>query len=150
VDARDKRILRMLIGDGRVSLKKVARKMELPVTTVFNRMKKMEDAGIFRTTADLDRKKLGYGMDFYILGTVDTSSAEVDQEKMARKLAAMPGVLSAAVMTGSRDILIHATARDIDELSDMVLKKIRGIGGVAATETMVVMKEFTGRRDKLL
>ena len=150
MDSRDKQILQALIGDGRVSLKTLARKMDVPITTVFNRMKRMEDGRLFKITAELDRKKLGYGMDFYILGSVDTSSAEVNQEKLAKKVAAMSGVLSAAVMTGSKDILIHATARDIDELSEMVLKKIRGVGGISATETMVVMKEFTGRRDKLL
>lgn len=150
MDNKDKQILKALIGDGRVSLKKVAREMDLPVTTVFNRMKKMEDDGLFRVGAELNRKKLGYGMDFYILGSVNTSSAEVDQEELVRKVAGLKGVISAAVITGSKDLIIHATARDIDELSDMVLKQIRGIGGVAATETMVVMKEFTGRKDKLL
>ena len=89
MDSRDKQILQALIGDGRVSLKTLARKMDVPITTVFNRMKRMEDGRLFKITAELDRKKLGYGMDFYILGSVDTSSAEVNQEKLAKKVAAM-------------------------------------------------------------
>ena len=150
MDEKDRGILKELIADGRVSLKKIARELGLPVTTVFNRVKKMQDTGILRVTAELDRKKLGYGMDFYVLASVDTSTMGIDQEKLARKLVALPGVLSAAVITGSRDLLIKATARDIDELSELVLKHIRGVGGISSTETLVVMKEFTGRKDKLI
>ncbi len=150
MDEKDRGILKELIADGRVSLKKIARELGLPVTTVFNRVKKMQDTGILRVTAELDRKKLGYGMDFYVLASVDTSTMGIDQEKLARKLVALPGVLSAAVITGSRDLLIKATARDIDELSELVLKHIRGVEGISSTETLVVMKEFTGRKDKLI
>jgi len=150
MDEKDRGILKELIADGRVSLKKIARELGLPVTTVFNRVKKMQDTGILRVTAELDRKKLGYGMDFYVLASVDTSTMGIDQEKLARKLVALPGVLSAAVITGSRDLLIKATARDIDELSELVLKHIRGVEGISSTETLVVMKEFTCRKDKLI
>jgi DNA-binding Lrp family transcriptional regulator len=150
MDGKDRDILRILLVDGRATLKSIARRVELPITTVHNRMESMEGDGVFRPTVGLDRRKLGYSMDFYVLATVDTSAGEVDQEKLAKKIAAIPGVLDASVITGSRDLLVRATASDIDGLNEVVLKRIRGAGSVASTETLVVMKHFTGKRENLL
>lgn len=150
VDGKDREILRALLEDGRATLKSIARRVELPVTTTYNRMESLQEAGIFQPTVKLDWKRLGYGIKFFVLASVDTSRAEVDQEKLARRVAAIPNVLNASVITGTRDLLIEATAADVDELSGVVLKRIRGVEGVASTETLVVMKEFPGRRGELL
>ena len=150
MDRKDREIAKLLVDEGRAKLQKIARKTGLPVTTVFNRLKKLESEGRLEIKAKPSLKKLGYGISFYILAKVDTSRGNVDQEKVAKRIAAMKNVLSAAVVTGGTDIVVKGVARDIEELSNIVLREIRGVGGVASTQTLVVLKEEEGDWKKFL
>ena len=131
-------------------IKEIARKVELPITTVYNRMLKMQDRGVFRVSADINRKKLGYSIDAYILVNIDTSIKGIDQEKLAQKITALPNVLRTSVVTGSKDMIVSVTSKSIEELSNLILKEIRKFEGVAGTETLVVMKESRASEEKLV
>jgi len=89
LDKKDIQILRILQQNSRVSLKKLARKTSLPVTTVFNRIKKFEQNGLIKddlkilyrelrvpkkpfkiyTTHELEEK---YGEDWEIKASLDS------------------------------------------------------------------------------
>ena len=150
MDEKNKEILKILVKDGRAKIKEIARKVELPITTVYNRMLKMQDRGVFRVSADINRKKLGYSIDAYILVNIDTSIKGIDQEKLAQKITALPNVLRTSVVTGSKDMIVSVTSKSIEELSNLILKEIRKFEGVAGTETLVVMKESRASEEKLV
>ena len=150
MDEKNKEILKILVKNGRAKIKEIAKKVELPITTVYNRMLKMQSQGIFHVSADIDRKKLGYSIDAYILVNIDTSIKGIDQEKLAHKITALPHVLRTSVVTGSKDMVVRVTAKGIEELSDLILKEIRKFDGVAGTETLVVMKESEASEAKLV
>ena len=141
MDKKNKEILKILVKDGRAKIKEIAKKVELPITTVYNRMIKMQDQGVFKVSAKISRKKLGYVIDAYILVNIDTSIKGIDQEKLAHKITALPHVLMTSVVTGSKDMIVRVTAKSIEDLSNLILKEIRKFEGVAGTETLVVMKE---------
>jgi len=146
MDAQNKKIVGLLWKDGRMKLKDISKKVNLPVTTVFNRLKKMQDTGLVRVRAEVDWKQLGYGLEAFVFLNVDTSSRRVNQEKLAQDLARAPGVLEASVVTGSKDLILRVVSKDMDELSDLVLKKLRDFDGVASTETLVIMKKAEADR----
>ncbi len=150
MDGKEKRIVEMLIDDGRVKLNRIARKTGIPVTTVYNRLRALQKSGTVRIKAEPDLKKLGYGIEFFVLATVDTSDRNVNQDEIAKRLVGMPNIIDAFVITGSRDMIIRAVARNVDEMSELVLKKIRDIKGIASTETMVVLKSERADMKKFL
>jgi DNA-binding Lrp family transcriptional regulator len=71
----------------------------------------------------------------YILVETDTGMAA----QVADRVAAVPGVTSAAGVTGPYDGVVRAEARDADELGMLVAKRIRPIEGVARTLTCPVV-----------
>ena len=81
---------------------------------------------------------------------INTAVENVNQENVIREIVKIPGVVEAYVITGSKDIIVRGFARNIEELSDIVLKKLRGIRGVADTETMVVLSRVRADDRKFL
>ena len=150
MDERDRKIIRELLKDGRAKINKIAEKTGIPVTTVHKRIKKLVEEGILEIKARINKRKAGYGICAYILVKIDTSSRSIDQERVAEKMASIKGVEEVSVVTGRIDIVAKVHARDIDELSDIVLKRLRSMEGVAGTETLVVLKSKEGREEKFI
>ncbi|MCS6803982.1 MAG: Lrp/AsnC ligand binding domain-containing protein [Acidobacteriota bacterium] len=56
-----------------------------------------------------------------------------------KRVARIPGVRQAHVVTGPYDIIVFVEANDTSELVNMIVKKIQGISGVTRTLTSVVL-----------
>ena len=150
MDEKDRLIVKELLKDGRMKIKKIAADLGIPITTVHSRLKNLIKEGIIEVKAKVNKRKMGYGIGAYILVNLDTSSKNVDQEKLMKEISGMKGVEEAAVVTGTTDLVVKAYAKDIDELSDLVLKKLRGKDGVSSTQTLVILKEAKGMEEKFL
>lgn len=53
-------------------------------------------------------------------------------------MARIEGVISAEQVTGPYDVIARAEARDLDELSKLVVNRIREVEGIARTLTCPV------------
>jgi Lrp/AsnC family leucine-responsive transcriptional regulator len=61
LDDLDKRIIEILVGDARISLKELARRVSLSSPSVSERLHRLEESGaIRRFTVDVDPRALGY------------------------------------------------------------------------------------------
>ena len=58
---------------------------------------------------------------------------------VARAVARIPGVESAEDVTGPYDVIVRATAADVDELGRMVVAKIQTVEGIDRTLTCPVV-----------
>ena len=47
-----------------------------------------------------------------------------------------------SIVTGGTDLIIKVRAKDVGELNDFVIKKLRSIDGVDKTQTAIVLQEF--------
>ena len=150
MDPKDRSIVQLLLEDGRMKLKTIAKRTGMPITTVHNRLRGLIKRGDLLIRAAPNWKQVGYGVEAILLVNVDTANRRVDQERLARRVAGVPGVLSASVVTGSKDLVVRAVTRDIDELRELVLKKLRGFDGVASTETLVVLKQEESEPSRML
>ena len=143
IDEKDLEILRELERDCSQTKKKIARKLGLPLTTVHNRVAKLEKEKIISSyRAKIDYRKLGFGISAFVQIIVDYPSKDYSQEDAARKIRALPGVEAAAIVAGGTDIIAKVRAKDTDGLNDFLLKHLRKIAGVDKTTTLVVLKEF--------
>ena len=137
------RILEVLQNNAKLTTHKISKKLAMPITTIHNRIKKLEKLGIIkRYTVELDYKKLDKGLFAYIGVTVtytSPSGKKLHQEDIAKKIKKLAGVEEVNIMAGGNDILIKIRLKDIDELNDFVVRKLREIDGVDKTQTMVVM-----------
>ena len=62
LDDKDKKILQVLKDRGDFTSRQIAKKTLLPVTTVYNRLKKLKEFGVIKKfTVELDQAKLDKG-----------------------------------------------------------------------------------------
>jgi Lrp/AsnC family leucine-responsive transcriptional regulator len=135
VDELDLRILAALEEDSSRPLRKLSEELGIPISTLHSRIKRLRAEGVIRGfRALVDPEKLGLSTLAFILISV----SEGDQRAIARRIASFRGVQEVHIVTGEFDIIVKARARNIRELSELVLSRIRGVEGVAKTLTSVV------------
>ena len=146
MDEKDEKVLKLLRENSKLTTHKISKRLLIPITTVHNRIKKLEKEGIIkRYTVELDNKKLGKNIAAYIHIVVDyklLKEIKMSQQDLARKLKHYEFVEEAAMVTGGTDIIIKVRVKDIDELDDFVTKKLRNIDGIEKTQTMIILNEI--------
>ncbi len=139
IDEIDLKILSLLKENSRIKISEIAKRLGIPVSTVYTRIKKLEQQGIIRKyTIDLDYKKLGFKVTAIILIKYDSSS-KVSQRELLKEIMKFNNVEKGYIITGEWDLLIIAKFKDIEELSRFILEKLRNIEGVKETYTSIVL-----------
>ena len=145
MDEKDFKILDLLKENANLTTKQIAKKTLLPITTIHNRVKKMEKEGIIKKyTALLDDKKLGT-ISAYILLTVDyklLKEKKISQHQLSKRILAHKFVENASMVTGRHDIIIKVRTKNITEMDDFVTKYLRNIDGIERSETMIILNEI--------
>lgn len=146
-DEKDIDILNLLNKDAKLTSLQISKKTGIPATTIHNRIKKMEANGIIlRYSIVTDTKKLGMKIKAYIMVCVEymtPAGRKISQTELAQEIKEYPLVDEVSIITGGTDILVKVHSKDIDELNDFIINKLRSIDGVAKTDTMVVLSEVS-------
>ncbi|MBI2656931.1 Lrp/AsnC family transcriptional regulator [Candidatus Woesearchaeota archaeon] len=135
LEETDERILNVIIGNSRLSLREIARKVHVSVATVMHHIKRMEKEGIIKNyTAKLDYEKAGYDVEVII--EIRISKGKLfDVEK---KIAMHPNVFAVYDITGAFDAVVLARFKT-RRLMDNFLKKLQTYEFVERTETKLVL-----------
>jgi len=146
MDNKDEKILELLRENSKLTTHQISKKTLIPITTVHNRIKKLEKEGIIKKyTVEFDNKKLGKNLAAFIHITVDyklLKEIKISQQDLAKKIKQNDSVEEAAMVTGLTDIIIKVRVKDIDELDYFVTKHLRNIEGIEKTQTMVILNEI--------
>jgi Lrp/AsnC family leucine-responsive transcriptional regulator len=103
-------------------------------------MKSLEDAGVISGyQAVVDRRQIGFSMSAIILVAVNQRT-ETDRKDFLSAIAANPQIISCAAITGSFDFALEAVIRDIDDLSDLTLRRLLELPSVTSMSTSIVHK----------
>jgi Lrp/AsnC family transcriptional regulator len=145
LDEMDRKILAELQDDAGQSLDEIARKVGSSKTPVWNRIRRMRQAGvILRQTAVLDPEALGLEACFFVL--IRTSAHEADwQRKFLEVLRDRPEVLEAHRLAGDIDYILKvrvANARAYDTFYQALISEVR-IYNVTALLSMEEIKSTT-------
>ncbi len=145
VDNKDLRILEILKEGGDLTVRQVASRTLLPVTTVHHRIKRMKKLGIIKKfTIDIDYRKMGKAISAYVLVKVDSKYLKGfrrNQHDLVKDLKRFEFVEKADIVTGSIDIILLIRVKDIDELDRIIIEKLRDVQGIESTETLVILRE---------
>jgi Lrp/AsnC family transcriptional regulator len=145
LDEMDRKILGELQADASQSLDEIARKVGSSKTPVWNRIKRMREAGvIMRQTAILDPEALGLEACFFVL--IRTSEHEAEwQRKFLSALQARPEVMEAHRLAGDIDYILKVrvkNARAYDTFYQALISEVR-IYNVTALLSMEEIKSTT-------
>lgn len=145
LDDLDRKILRELQRDAGQSLDVIAKTVGSSKTPVWNRIRKMREAGVVgQQTVLLDAESLGFEACFFVL--IRTSEHEADwQEKFLQVLRDRPEVLEAHRLAGEIDYILKvrvANARAYDEFYQALISEVK-IFNVTALLSMEEIKFTT-------
>ena len=128
IDDTDRRILAELQRDASQSLEEIARAVGSSKTPVWNRIRKLREAGVVgRATVPLDAEALGFEACFFVL----IRTSEHGAEWQARFLAALKGrpeVQEAHRLAGDIDYILKvrvANARAYDAFYQALISEVR-------------------------
>ncbi len=137
----DEEILSELRKDAKIKLKTLSRKLGVPLSTLYLRIKKMEKEGLIKNyTITVDWPKLGYKLRAYVLVYVDTTKLKElrkTQQEILDEMKTLPFVETADMVTGDSDLLLTVRARDTDDLGKMLTERLQSIPGIVNTKTLV-------------
>ena len=146
LDTKDLKVLEILKENAKLTTSQISKKINIPITTVHNRIRKLEKQGIIKKfTVELDYKKLDRGLPSYILVTVSYTSSsgkKLVQEEIAKKIKNLDSVEEVAIVAGGTDLIVKVRVKDVDELNNLITKKLRDLEGVETTQTLVVLQEI--------
>lgn len=141
LDKTDRVMLRELQADGRLSNAKLAEKLALSETPCWRRLKRLEAEGfIAGYQANLNRKKLGYGVLAFVQVTLGNHAGDAPLA-FEGLVAGMPEVLACHNVTGDCDYLLQIVAEDLDAYGSFVRDRLRQLPGVTSIRSSLSLRE---------
>ena len=146
IDEVDKKLLRLLQVDARMSITELAERINLSATPCARRIKRLEDTGVITGYhTQTDAQKLGYPLAIFIAVSMDRHTAE-RFEQFERKVQGFDEVVSCSIVTGrSEDYLIKVCVRDMAHYEEFLLHRLNRIEGVAQVHTSFELREVFSR-----
>lgn len=145
IDETDRKILKALQEDASQSLDEIAAKIGSSKTPVWNRIRKMREAGVIgQQTVVLDAEALGFEACFFVL--IRTSEHEADwQAAFLKALRDRPEVQEAHRLAGDIDYILKVrvkNARAYDAFYQALISEVR-VHNVTALLSMEQIKSTT-------
>ncbi|WP_420471167.1 MULTISPECIES: Lrp/AsnC ligand binding domain-containing protein [unclassified Brevundimonas] len=141
IDAVDRRLLKALQEDGRISNAELARRCNLSPAACFERVRRLRERKIITGyAAMIDPAKVGRGLMIFVEVLLDRTTGDMF-EAFAEAVRRQPEVLECHMVAGGFDYLIKARVGDMDAyrafLGDVLVK----MPGVRETRTYAVLEE---------
>ncbi|WP_116087350.1 Lrp/AsnC family transcriptional regulator [Tropicimonas sp. IMCC34011] len=145
IDATDRKILAELQNDASQSLDEIAKNIGSSKTPVWNRIRKLKDAGVIRfQTVILDPEALGLEACFFVLIRTSEHDAEW-QRRFLEALQVREEVMEAHRLAGDIDYILKvrvANARAYDRFYQALISEVR-VQSVTALLSMEEIKATT-------
>ena len=145
MDEKDRQILEILKEHGDYTTRQISKKTLLPVTTVHNRIKKLNEQKIIKKfTVELDNSKIGKGFLVYVLISANLQflkQKKTTQYDLAEELRKFSFVERADIVSGGTDIVAVIRVTDVSEFDKVLLRRIQLIEGIDKTQSLIVIHE---------
>ncbi len=142
MDPVDVKILGILQKDGRLSNLELADMVALSPSACHRRVKLLEENGyIDGYHAALNAKKLGFDIQALVNLNIGQIS-EAEHNYFTREISLMPEVVSAYIVTGETNYVLHVRTRDFEAFSQFVVNRLNKLKGVTKIYSQIVLSEL--------
>lgn len=140
LDLFDRKILRALQADGRLSIQDLSERVGLSASPVSRRLRNLEERGIIQGyCALIDEARLGYGVSVFVSVQLDKQIDEA-LAGFEAAMASFPEVVDCWLMTGNRDYLIRVATSDLQEFEAFLTGRLTKVRGVANIESSIPLR----------
>lgn len=141
LDSKDKKLLILLQNDSKKTTKQLAGELDLSVTAVFERIKKLEKQQVIdKYVALVDKTKLHKS--FVVLCHVRLAQHKKEYiSQFEKEIIQFPEVLECFHVSGDHDYILKICVRDIEEYRDFMVSKLTNLQHIASTQSSFMIKE---------
>jgi Lrp/AsnC family leucine-responsive transcriptional regulator len=141
MDEIDKRLLRLLQRDGRMTNVELARQAHLSPPATHERIRRLQQEGVIEGySVRLNAGKLQRALLIFVEVTLDRTSARVFED-FAAAVRRTPEVMECHMVAGGFDYLIKVRVRDMAAYRHFLGTVLVGLPGIRQTHTYTVMEE---------
>ena len=139
LDEIDRRLLALLLEDGRMSVNELAGRLHVARATAYQRLRRLRADGVITGfTARVDPARAGLGVTAIVL----CSTQQGRWRDLRDELATIPGIEHVFFTTGAFDFVLVVRVADAHELRDVVLEQLQSFPEIRATQTMFALDEL--------
>jgi DNA-binding Lrp family transcriptional regulator len=139
LDETDRRIVEALRHDGRASIRALAEQLHVSRAGLYARVERLHEAGVITGyRAEVDPERYGYGLSAY----VHVSISQHSWKDVRRRVAEIPEVWHAALVSGQDDLVLLVRTVDASHLRDLVLNRLQTMPDVVSTNTVLILDEI--------
>lgn len=143
----DRRLLRAMQRDGRISNVDLAKQVHLSPAACFERVKRLQrDGYVARYAALLDPRKVDRALLIFVEIKLDKMGGEVF-EAFARAVQRHDEILECHMVAGGFDYLIKVRVKDMAAYRSFLGNTLMRLPGVRETHTYAVMEEVKNTTD---
>src|SRR5947209_19728715 len=136
LDDADRRMLSILVDEGRMSVNELANRAGISRATAYARYDRLVANGVIRGfRADVDPQAIGLDVAAMILINIKQGSWPTMRDKISR----LPGVEYVALTSGEFDFMLLVSAPGIAALRDVVLHRRQGMPEVRSAHKILVL-----------
>ena len=140
MDKIDVNILRCLTEDARMNASQIGARVNLSVSAVIERMKKLEASGLIRRyTAVIDERLAGY--DTQALISVRLEHPKYNQS-FTQQMHALSAVMECFYITGDFDYMARVCVSSTEELKQAVERGINVVCSDQPADTLKLLREL--------
>jgi len=143
MDKIDKKILDLLVENGRLSYVDIGKQLSMSRVAVRERVAKLiEDNIIEQFTVVINSSKAGKEVSAFFEIDCEPSSLV----RVAEALAENPSVVSCYQMTGPSTLHTHVLVESFDALEKFVNEELYALDGITRVENHILLRRFKSRR----
>lgn len=141
LDGIDKKLLGFLQEDSKQTNKELSTKLNLSVTAVYERIKKMERLGIIQKNVSLlDKTKVN--LSFVAFCHIKLMQHSKDYViKFEKDVAQLNEVLECYHISGDYDYLLKVIVKDMEAFREFMVKKLTTISHIGSTHSTFMISE---------
>jgi DNA-binding Lrp family transcriptional regulator len=140
LDRIDRRILRDLQADGRMTNVDLARRAGISAPPCLRRVRALEEAGYVRGYhADINPEALGFGVTVFAQVGL-ASQAEADLRKFEELVKGWPLVRECHMLAGEFDFLLKVVAEDWDSYHQFLTSKLTSAPNVSHVKSALAIR----------
>ena len=135
IDDLDKRIIKELQQNGRMTYKSIARKLNVSDGTVRFRTRRLIQKKLLKVSASINP----FLMETSIAALVGMQLEKRTHKQTMEKIAALEGVVSVCNATGEFDLLVEVLVDSREGLNKFLIEDLSRIEGIQSTQTFVYL-----------
>lgn len=139
LDVTDKKILNLLQQNSKANIKEIALKIGLTQTPTYERIKRLEKAGVIKNyIAVLDKEKVGFTIEVFCQVTLLVHSKEMIT-RFENAINKIDEVMECFHVAGNYDYLLKIIVKDMNSYQAFLKNKLSVLDSVANVQSTFVM-----------